>query len=508
MSDRLFQLNNPNADIMVVPQQEGGSEEDGYFGSIGDATMQHVYSLDGYGRQMWEELYVAPSGAMFRAVPSSSWHDNDPFNLKGQDLDLWLAEYCRTHYGDKEIPEKDLVALREAIEEEQTRRDESEDVYDQDDVTRIPYAEWEKFPQMWDQWEMPRTPRDMMIYMGNTRDQFFDARPEGHPDMPVIMEYIGRLNCDWDRFESDEEAAQYCDYLVDELATVAAVGGAKPYTTKYLTMLVLKIKSNEGDPEEHAEWALGEIDRCWAIEYKNAVAKKMTKDHVYHLMLHKQREWNKALKAGVSGLFAQVKALGQALFEDFKDDMRGHHWALYRRMKRKFAPNVIIRGVNVNHGRLCELEELCNGDHNLATKIWFNRPYDSVAHVFNQGYVTRKTFADNPDMEALLERLEGFAELAKKEQNVQAFQPIVKALIQGQKVGSLKVGNRGIIQLSHKEWSLVWAYYRMLREDAQSCIQKEQREAREREVQLMKEVPMTMSVADELDMLQAEEMYG
>lgn len=513
MHDRIFGLNNPNADVMVVPVQEGGSDEDGYFGSIGDATMQHVYSLNGAGLVMWNELYHAGSGAMFRSIPSSSWHDNDPFNLRGKDLDLWIKEYVRVHY-DGDIPEKDLVALTEAIQEEQLRREASEDVYDEDDNTLVPYDEWEKFPQMWNAWEVPRTPRDIMIYVGNSRDTFYDTRPDGHPDMPLIESYLQRLNRDWDVLTA-EEADQYCDYLCEELVKVAMIGKAKMYTIKYLTLLIKKIQANEGSPEEHAEWALGEIDRCWSIEYMNSAAKKMKTDGLYQLMIHKQVGWLKDAKAGQS-VYANVKSLGQTLYEDHKDDMRGHHWAFYRRMKLHFAPNVMVRGVNVNHGILADLERLV-GDRNTATTMWQNRPFDSVQNVFNNGYITRKTFSDSPEMELILKRIDSFATKVKETKNLQNFQPIVRAMIDGQKVGTLNMGKHGLIKLDQKEWTMVWAYYRMSRQDLQDSFNREEREARKKNEQAIGPLKkgevilkdsFEMSAADELDAMQAEEIYG
>lgn len=469
MTDTLLKLNNPNADIMVIPIQEGGSDDDQYFGSIGDATMNHVYSLSDGGKQMWSDLYVAGSGAMFRPVTNTSWHDSDPFNLKGKDLDLWVAEYVRKHY-DGDIPEKDLITLSEAIAEEQERRELSEDVYDADDATTVPYDDWEKFPQMWNAWETPSTPRDIMIYMGNTRDSFYDSRPDGHVDEAVINQYLQRLNRDWDVLDS-EEADQYCDYLTQELSDLALIGAVKDYTAKYLILLVDKIKTDDGDANDAVEWALSNIDRCWSIEYTNQVAEDMREDKIFQLMLHKQSEWKRQVDQGVS-VYANVKALGQALYQHHMDDMKNHHWAFYKRLKMKHSPNITVRGVNINHGTLGSLEKL-TGSRETATKIWFARPFDSVAHVFEQRLISKKVFAENEGMEKMLERIDGFAKKVETSKNLQNFQPIVKAMIDGQKTGSLNMGSGLLIKPTGSEWSLIWAYYRMTKQSLEDIFAKE-----------------------------------
>jgi hypothetical protein len=51
MEETIFSLarTNPNNSALIVPQEEGGSEDDHYFGSIGDATrITHTIHVSHY----------------------------------------------------------------------------------------------------------------------------------------------------------------------------------------------------------------------------------------------------------------------------------------------------------------------------------------------------------------------------------------------------------------------------------------------------------------------------
>jgi hypothetical protein len=450
MTDHLFDLNNPNASIFLVPTEQGGSEDDIGYGSIGDATAKHVSSLTNADRQLWESLYVAGSGAIFRTLPNTSWHDPDPFNLKGKDLEYFIEDYVNDHYPSGTVPEKDMVALLEALEAEKERRTISEDVYDQD-VTLIPYDEWEAHPGLMSHVDIPSTPRDIMLFMGNCSQAFYDYFPEGHVDADLINAFLMRLNQ-----PSEKLTTKYLKHISKWLKSEKC---NKDYVRKYL-LLTLKHINEDADPEDTIIWALTKIDQSWSTEHKNAVAKSLKNDKIYNYMQFKYQEWRRLAKAN-NQVFSQVKLLGAILYRDFKNEMQNYHWAFYNRMKHEFAPRAILSGIDINQCNLQTLKKI-TGSEQKAVNMFHARPFASIYEAYNQGFITSKTFATSPEMELLLNRIDQFADKAKKQKDMSVFAPLVKALIAGQANGIL-VLNGQKLQLSPDQWQGVWNYYRLVR---------------------------------------------
>ena len=251
---KFLEHRNPNADALVVPQEEGGTEDDNYFGSIGDATMRHVQSLSLAERQLWEELIHMGSGAIFRPTPSLDYVDRDPFKLRGQDLDDVLKDYA-----DKVSPES-LGAIKEAFEIEAQRRETSEDALDRE---VIPYHEWEDNPGMWKEVDIPATPRDKMLYQGNTTQSFYDHFPEGHQNQDFINRVIRCLDRDWC---GDDDDAGYAAWLVRE---VIEPSNAKTYVKRFLEQLVNKLATGECNPTDTVDEYLQKIDDEWGYRYRD-----------------------------------------------------------------------------------------------------------------------------------------------------------------------------------------------------------------------------------------------
>lgn len=441
--DRLLGLNNPNARALVVPQEEGTDETDTYFGSIGDATMKHIHSLSHADRQLWQELIHTKSGNVFRATPSLSSYDRDPMNLRGKDLDEYFEEMKRQAGG--KLDDNAVAAIREAFDAEAERREQSEDAYDRAEL--IPYDQWHKYPGMEKHLDIPSTPRDLLVYMGNVNQMFYDEFPEGHPDEKLIRQVLMMVNRPYPH-EIDEG---YAGFVQDKILA----SHAKPYTIRYLVQMVNSM-IDAIDPDEVVAEALLNIDRCWAIEYKNACGEKCKKDHVLHLLLHKEREWATKAKDGYA-VYNEVKNFGQMLYQNFRDRMTSYHWARYRRMRDRHSPRVMVRGYDINRCCISEIQEALNLGRKAAENIWFNRPFTSLSQLYNKGYIDRGAFGSGDAADRILAFIEKQAEISLREGGPQRFSQVGHQIVRGQKERK--------VDLDHHAWRMIWTYYRIMRDD-------------------------------------------
>jgi hypothetical protein len=416
-------------------------------------------------------LITTNGGGIFRTEPSTAWHDPDPFDLKGKDLDRYFEKIRRNNKG-RFIPHETFVHLKEAIEEERERRAKSEDAYDHSDL--LPYDQFEKFPGMMKHIDVPSTPKDYLIYMGDTKDPFYDEFPEGHSDARAIRSALQILNKVHEEITED-----YASWFKDWLAKQ----GVKGYVWKYMAKLADELCSGSHDPETATRRALSEIDRCHTIEHKNEAVRRLSEDPVYEMIFHNFREWKKAAKDGKS-VYAQVKAFGRTLFETFsgkmEDDhlyagdgsgrikvhsqrrvLRRHHWDLYRRIKARFAPKVILHGIDINR---CDMGDLRLLFGEKADRAFFARPFESINHAHFQGFITKDVFADFDEVgEKIMAEMEKAAAQSRKAGNLSPLNRYRAKVIQAQK--------RGIPNFTN--WSPVWAYYHILKKDLQVSFNEE-----------------------------------
>lgn len=456
---KLFNLCNPNNQALVVPLEYGADEDDTYFGSIGDATAKHVSSLSHADRQLWQELIHTKSGNIFRAEPSLNQHDTDPFALRGKELEQEL-ESMKQKAG-KKLDKSMLAAIREAFEAETKRREDSEDAYDRAEM--IPYHQMEQYPGMEKHIEIPQTPKDWLMYMGNTRQQFYDAFPEGHPDTPVIMRYVRML-------DRDEVNDGWYDFVRQCL-----IGeNVRPYTMRALSHLIDRLEANENDDDECVEDALSEIDQGYRIEYLNEVAKRAQRDHILQLLLFKENEWDRDAKRGFN-VYSSIKAFGRVLFESYRDKMKGHHWARYRKIRNRHAPRLIARGVDVNRCSISELVQALKLTRERAIKLWHARPFESLGYVRNKGYIDKNSFADTEEMGNLLSMVEKAAKTAEENLQLSFLSAVANELARKQELQKDKSPEQ------QQEWRMVWAYYRIIREDLTRMINDQRQKENEQQ---------------------------
>lgn len=443
---------NPNANIMVVPQEEGGTEDDTYFGSIGDATMRHVESLTGAGRQLWEELIHVRSGAIFRIVPSTESNDPDPLNLRNKDLKIYLDKY------KGKVSDQSLEAIKEAIEMERSRREKSEDAMDRAEL--IPFSEWEQNPQMWNHTDIPSTPKDKFIYMGNTTQVFYDSFPEGHPDQNFINNIIQRCDREWCGNDEDIKYAAYLKQQTDE-------ANLKIHTKKFLKEMFDALVSCNEEPSNTIEQYLLKIDEFYSKRYREeGIRKSHTPMHA--LFETKDKEWTQRFKQGHLVL-GEIKHFGKTLYDDkeLNGQMTNNLWSKYEELKNKFAPRLLVQGVDINRCNVQELRKVLNLDDLEARNFWHQRPYQSL-HQENVAKYLNSSERHHTDNKVLNRILDGLEEQFQKSVSSKSLAPLIQARL---KMNTWQQKNS--FGLSSSEWNSLWNYYRILKDNIQKMSKVE-----------------------------------
>jgi len=350
-----------------------------------------------------------------------------------------------------------LAAIKEAFENEVERREQSEDAYDRAEL--IPFHQMEQFPGMEKHIDIPSTPRDHLVYMGNVNQQFYDSFPEGHPNAALINQYISMMN----REEFDESYAGWIKKRLD-------AEFCPDYIKYHLNKLADRLATYRVDPDEEVEKALLAIDNCWRIEYRNAAATRAKKDRVLMLLIHKEKEWKKQAEEGFS-VYSSIKSFGQVLFQGFRDKMKSSHWARYRRIKHQYAPRVVARGYDINRCSLRELETALRIGPKEAQNIWFARPFESLGQVYHNGYISSKSFSSHKQADRLVIALEQAFQLDSEGLSLQNL-----SQLRGELVASQKHGATG---LNYHDWRMVWSYYRILRDELNRKINEQRQEGKE-----------------------------
>lgn len=458
---------NPNAKALVVPLEEGGTEGDNNFGSIGDATQRHVLSISHGERQLWEGLILSRNGNIFRTEPSTAWHDTDPFSLRGKELDDYFVRLAKTAKKEGDEPtEEELKPIREAFEEEAKRREQSQDVYDHAEL--IPYSQMEQFPGLMKHVEVPTTPKDLLIYVGNVNDIFYDEFPDGYQDAKVMRNALSILNQPWENID-EGYTEWFCEWVESQEMT--------PFTAKCLKVLANYLRDGERNPLEVTEAMLKAVDSHWRAQYKKQADERNSKDIIYQLLKKNLKGWLEEAKQGKT-VYPRVKAFGQLLWKEYREEMKSHHWALYRKIKKEFVPRVLLRGVDINRCSMDELRRLFKVEWNphssnepapfdIARKVWHERPFEGIGELRAKGCLTAKVYADEDKSAKILEGMDVFYEKSKTAKSTRPLDIYREKMIQAQRGGS------------KLNWSPLWAYYNILKKELSSFLEQEKQHEQE-----------------------------
>ncbi len=447
--------NSPNNDIFDVGSEEGADSEDNMLSMIGDAVQKHVDRLSPKDRLVWEHFIHLNDGNLFFKTPNTKFNDPDQFNLKTEDLDNFMELY--------KVPEAMREYVQEAIDAERERRErQTEDAYDNNEGM-VSFNEWEEFPQMMNHVEIPSTPKDLMIYAGNSKQVFYDEFPDGHPDSRVINQFLSLINRD-----IDEVNERSMNFVKNYLETTEM----RKYTRKILSKVCDKLPGVIKH-EELVKEALILLDRNWGAKY-NAIAHQRTlNDPVVKLMTVKYDEWKVLQKKGINPT-QQVKEFGNLLFKNFRARMSSYHWHLYKRLKAKFEVQVFIKGVDVNSASVQELRTLTNDDRK-ARNLWFARPFSSPVEVFLKGHIERKLLTSSDTADKIVDIVIKVSEECGKTKNMDSMVALANKLVQKQKT----------LKLDEESWSAIWNVYRSQKKSLVIEFKKEsERERKEQELRV------------------------
>jgi len=451
--NRIFDdITNPNNAILSIPQEQGGTEDDNYLASIGDAVMKHIDSLSDGERHLWETVFTMPDGAIFRTEPSPTWHDPDPFALRGKDMEIYFEKIRRDNKG-RFIPKENFAYLKEAMEIEIERQAKSEDVFDNSEL--IPFEQMERFPGMTKHIDIPSTPRDRMIYMGATKEMFYDEFPTGHPREKTIRQALSILNQEhatidkqytkwFDIWLSEQNLPTYVEYLLSNLS----------HDIDQLDDMAID------NPSDLACVCLEKIDTIWRKEYINGTRAKLKKDPIAVILLQNKKEWKERFDSGES-VYSSIKKFGQTLFLLFqgktekvngeeRHQLRRHHWQLYKEIKNYCAAKILVNGIELNHSSPRVLEKQF-GQKN-KDNIFFNRPFDSILDLEKADLLHSDVFTNDVKSKHIIDIIEQLVNETKMGEDLGSFRTFETKLF--------SLHNEGAVL----DWSAIWMYYRTSRE--------------------------------------------
>ncbi len=476
IKENIFGQSNPNADIFTIETEEGRDEEDNMCSMIGDAMMAHLQRLSPSQRQCWEHYVLMGGKNLFDFIPSPTDNDRDPHGLKVEDIE-GLEEDIKSVRPDLASLPKE--ALEEAIEQERERRGTSEDVMDRTELL-IPYQEWAENPGMFKHFDMPSTPKNLAIFCGNTSQIFYDEFPEGHPDSKIINDFLVRVNRDVDEL-TENYGKWICEWLDQQNFKL-------PYAQKVLVRLMERLVEGEKNPEEVTRLALTLIDQDWQKSWIQNAKVQIAEDPIRQLLERKSEEWAQMHKEGLSVL-PFVKSFGQVMYGKFRTQIKKSHWAFYKAVKAKYAPAVILRGLDVNTCRLGDLERVLGIPRQVAVDIFVNRPFQSSAELLEReveykavvmkdkdgkehvitparkekkGWLKKDLLSEKGNIEELYSLIRSKAEEAASKRNMKALTSLSSELVARQK------DSRD--NFTSKEWGALWTFYRTTKSDILSSM--------------------------------------
>jgi hypothetical protein len=459
MQNLLEDKNNLNFDIFTIPAEEGGSEEDKYLASIGDAVQKHVHSLHPGERQLWDSLlHMDNTGAIFRMEDSPFHRDTDPFNLeKEEDLEKAFQLKIMRAFKGKEVDAEFVQILREEFEKEVERRQKSEDIADVG--VRIPYHEWEKFPQMHKHWDTESTPKPLFIYMGESRSYFYDEMPENHPDKNKIEKVLQVFNRDW-----DEITESFVDWVQDHV--INDMYFKDPAVPGHLMSMALDLEEGYLQPEEAISKALKRIDLSHQKAYKIRGLKLRDQDPIHQILNMNIKVWTEQKKNGEKP-YKSIKRLGYTLYKDHLDKTTTSHWMRYRGFKKQFAPVINFKGLDLNKASVSNLKQKLNITDKEARTLWHARPFDNIGVLRTKGYLTPSRITKNSQTEKTLHLIDKKLQLSIDSKDSQILTNLGKTL-RGVEV-------KALVKISREEWQTVWFYYRMAKSEMFNILNEMER---------------------------------
>lgn len=464
----LWENENPNKDIFVIPTLEGSDEDDQGHGSIGDATAEHIHRMNHKMLEL-EGFVHMPDGNIFRTEENTSAIDES----NSKDLKKLLISSSLLETGEKftEKNKEALIAyLNEEIKQKELALEEKEDAQEH---SVISFEDWIENPQMTKSVDLPSTPRPNYIHCGNSSQIFYDWFPEDHPDKKVINGFLLSIKqIDWDDWNS--KTTWYFTKSLEQFNLEHL------YVKDVLTDLVYKIETSENiKPANLIKEALADIEEDWRNIVINKVFAKIKKDPIFQELI----QLNTELKRNKGNLaWNKISKVGKSLYSKHKNSINTSHWNFYKQLKSNWAPTLLVGNIDLNKANMNELRhffkkrfvteiettiekeeslDLINKKiEDLSAQIFFNRPFMSLEETSKVIRIEDIAYTNNNVVFISLIR-----KAFKTSESIKNIKPITQL---AQEIIDIQKANLGCC--SEEEWAAVWQCYRIAKKQIQEKL--------------------------------------
>lgn len=460
---------NPNHEIFVIPTQEGADKDDLWNGSIGDATMDHVMNMSHKLYEM-EHFVHMPNGNIFRVDFNVSTGDKDGSKKAAKDMALIMTS--RDKNLSFERKEALYNFLQEEVEENRKREEDKEDALDH---PRLSFEDWENFPQMMNQIDIPAPPKPLYFYVGNSKQMFYDAFPEGHPDEAHLNAFINMVHSiDWDNF-NEKTVAKCIEWLhfTNKINPKTGLPIPRnweiPTCPDHLAQFLFQISREENPihPDDAMVNALRLIDQEWAKITYSKVMKDFTTSGPMQALLSFYKEAKPKHDQGFL-VWGQLSKIGKIFF-GMKDKVTAAHWNAYKRMKNTLAPRIILGSTDLNRAKFDELVTFfrkngndLNNAEKLAKNIFFNRPFMKLEDLLDKKYLTMKDLQGNKENGLLFSQLRM---ATKKSIANKSYQDLSRKIQDIVELNKAKPET-----MTEENWQSIYQYYRICKNEVNKVI--------------------------------------
>ena len=478
-AEAIFSGTNPNENIFVVKGEKGSDgilDNDNRHSMIGDAVKKHESSLSAIDRVLFHEAIHFADGNIVMKEPNMYQiiHDH-----RDMDEDA-AAEYLAAKGVFMDIDPDDM--LEAGI------------------MTGISIEDYEKNIEPR---EVPSTPKDKFRYCGNSRQSFYDSFPEGHPEEDKINMLLMMFKNNIDKFfgpythvSASGKKTEYSDWngyysqLIENWHENGTLSTSVACAFLNLTSFVVHADTNEDGIKEMIAEKLTELDAahgatvrfeadCRTLMGYEEGNNKHAPNEAYAVLAKKEVEWEEqysknASSVSLRAIYSDICKTGFDMYsteyneadsEITQRKKMGLAWFKYRALKRRFAPRIVLKDVNIN--RCFNTDILCNfvGFTKEQANAIVSRLIEKEFKSLNEVFTVAKTEAnnlmtpvDNSKTKIIIDIIDTEFDKAVKYKNIDRFLKVAPDLIRKQKAGE--------ITKEFKVWKEVWAHYSEKKEEA------------------------------------------
>lgn len=445
----LFSKNNPNEEIFVVPTLEGSDSEDQSHGSIGDATMEHVYAMSHRSLEMEHFVYMK-DGNIFRI--ENNVMPSDEVGQKRISSDIMKTVTSKL---SQEQKDKLVEFFQAELQEKQNNIADKQDALDQ---TTVSFENWETVPQMNSNTvDIPSTPKPLWIYAGNTKQVFYDYFPEGHPDSKQINQILTKLQS-YDLYDINEKTIDFLKYLiVGDLYSdqnTAKIKFTEPTVKGHFLALFDALNQDNPNAEDLIIKTLQNIEEDWIVPQKRKAIKEFKQSNPIKEMV-KFYEANKKDHENGELIWGRIGKLAKTLYRD-KTGMTSAHWNAYMRLKVKMAPKINVGTIDINHSKFSAIYAYFKKTvgqaraEKIAKNIFFKRPFMTLFDLVNQNILVLSDLQGSQKTALWVHKIQ-------KTNNIESLKRVCLSIRE--------------YQLTHprdysaEEWATLWQIYNIARQN-------------------------------------------